>query len=262
MRVHFTERYLLNPPHQVTVDLIGMGGTGSQVLTNLGRLHSTLINLGHPGLHVRCWDDDEVSASNIGRQLFSFADLHLNKAIVLVTRLNSFYGTNWEARPKKFAPEELSNITITCVDTAAARIEINKLLKPQKSGDISHAGDITIHATKYPFYWLDLGNLQKTGQAVLGTVGKVKQPPSKDYEPVNSLANVIKQFPQIKRIKEADQGPSCSLADAIKKQDLFINSTLATFGVNLLWKLFREGMIRHHGCYVNLETLTVNPIKI
>jgi len=254
MKVHFTEPYLLNPAHQITIDLVGMGGTGSQVLTNLGRLHSTLINLGHPGLYVRCWDNDQVSASNIGRQLFSFADLHINKAIVLVSRLNSFYGTDWQAIPKKFEPNELSNITITCVDTAAARIEIDSFLKPVKSADS--------HFTNKPFYWLDLGNLQKTGQVVLGTIGKVKQPASKEYETVDSLANVIKKFPQIKKIKEADQGPSCSLAEAIKKQDLFINSTLAQFGVNILWKLFREGVIRHHGCYVNLETLTVNPIKI
>ncbi|HXR84295.1 MAG TPA: PRTRC system ThiF family protein [Hanamia sp.] len=260
MKVHFTEPYLLNPPHQVTIDLIGMGGTGSQVLTNLGRLHSTLINLGHPGLHVRCWDDDVVSASNIGRQLFSFADLHTNKAIILVSRLNSFYGTDWQAIPEKFEPvlpKELSNITITCVDTAAARIEIDHLLKPMNSANNNDS-----HFTNKPFYWLDLGNLQKTGQLILGTVGKIKQPHSENYEPVGSLANVIKKFPEIKKIKEKDQGPSCSLAEAIKKQDLFINSTLATFGADLLWKLFREGMLTYHGAYINLNSFTVNPIKI
>ena len=32
-RVHFTDNYLLNPQHPVTVNLIGAGGTGSQVLT-------------------------------------------------------------------------------------------------------------------------------------------------------------------------------------------------------------------------------------
>ena len=34
-RVHYTDSYLLNPQHPVTVNLIGGGGTGSQVLTNL-----------------------------------------------------------------------------------------------------------------------------------------------------------------------------------------------------------------------------------
>ena len=51
-RVHYTYSYLLNPQHPVTVNLIGGGGTGSQVLTNLARLDVTLRALGHPGLFV------------------------------------------------------------------------------------------------------------------------------------------------------------------------------------------------------------------
>ena len=37
-RVHYIDNYLLNPQHPVTVNLIGAGGTGSQVLTCLARL--------------------------------------------------------------------------------------------------------------------------------------------------------------------------------------------------------------------------------
>ncbi len=36
-KVHYADSYLLNPQHPVTVNLIGGGGTGSQVLTNLAR---------------------------------------------------------------------------------------------------------------------------------------------------------------------------------------------------------------------------------
>lgn len=32
-RVHYIDNYLINPQHPVTVNLIGAGGTGSQVLT-------------------------------------------------------------------------------------------------------------------------------------------------------------------------------------------------------------------------------------
>lgn len=49
-RVHYIHNYLLNPQHPVTVNLIGAGGTGSQVLTNLARLDVTLRALNHPGL--------------------------------------------------------------------------------------------------------------------------------------------------------------------------------------------------------------------
>lgn len=40
-RVHYTDNYLINPQHPVTVNLIGAGGTGSQVLTCLARLDVT-----------------------------------------------------------------------------------------------------------------------------------------------------------------------------------------------------------------------------
>lgn len=249
--MHKTHSYLLNPQHQITVDLVGLGGTGSQVLNGLARISQSLMQLGHPGLHVRAWDPDTVSPANIGRQLFSPADLGDNKARVLISRVNRFFGFAWESMPAIYTGKEKSNILITCVDTAKARVQISK-----------HIGcDNGIGGQPYlrNFYWLDLGNLQKTGQCVLGssftvnTTRKVKQ---------KMLPHVVKLFPKIRRIKEKNQGPSCSLAEALEKQDLFINSTLAQFGCNLLWKLLREGEIRYHGCYVNLETLSVNPIKI
>lgn len=256
MKLHYTESYLLNPPHKVTVDLVGMGGTGSQVLSNLGRMNQAMISLGHPGLHVRTWDDDIVTHANIGRQLFSVSDIGINKAIVLTTRINRYFGTEWEARPEAYAGQEaFSNITISCVDSAKARLMLAMRLE---------GGRKSTSPTDKRYYWLDLGNLQKTGQVILGTLFPIKQPNKKGEKNTGNLPTVTKKFPQLKKIvnKEADLGPSCSLAEALTKQDLFINSTLAQFGCNILWKLFREGVIKYHGCYVNLETFIVNPIKI
>lgn len=255
MIVHYTHAYLLAPMHKVTVDLVGVGGTGSQVLTNLARMNEALMSLNHPGLHVRAWDADIVSPANMGRQLYSPADLNQNKAIVLVTRVNRFFGYEWEAKTELYGKnsslDNQSNILITCVDTAAMRIKISQLRRHIK----------THSPVNEPYYWLDIGNLQKTGQCILGTLQDISQPKS-EHRRKFVLPDIIKKFPQLKKIKEEDQGPSCSLAEALQKQDLFINSTLAQFGCNLLWKLFKEGMIKYHGCYVNLETLSVNPIKI
>ena len=74
-KIHFTDRYLLNPRHPVTVFVIGAGGTGSQVITNLARMSMALQALGHPGLHVTVFDPDTVSQANIGRQRFSETEL-------------------------------------------------------------------------------------------------------------------------------------------------------------------------------------------
>lgn len=247
--IHYTAEYLLNPQHRITIDLVGCGGTGSQVLNNLGRIHHALQGLGHPGLFVTAWDFDEVSPANLGRQLFSKSDLGINKATALIGRVNRFFGIDWHSRSEEYTGNK-SNILITCVDTAKARITI--------SGKLKEVETSANEPYEKPYYWLDLGNLQFTGQVVLGTLGTH----TKNKGSKNVLPDVIKKFPGIKKIKEDNQGPSCSLAEALEKQDLFINSILAQFGCNLLWKLIREGSIKYHGCFVNLETLSVNPIKI
>ena len=96
-KIHYTDQYLLNPYHPVTVFVIGAGGTGSQVVTCLARMSVALQALGHPGLHVTVFDPDTVTGANIGRQLFSEAETGLNKAVALVTRINRFFGYTWEA---------------------------------------------------------------------------------------------------------------------------------------------------------------------
>ena len=73
---------------------------------------------------------------------------------------------------------------------------------------------------------------------------------------------VITRYVKYAKVKEKDSGPSCSLAEALEKQDLFINSTLAQLGCNILWKMFRNGMIEHYGLYLNLSTLKMNPIPV
>jgi len=247
---HNTEPYLLNPTHKISVNLIGLGGTGSQVLTGLYRLNEALLGIGHPGIHVCAWDADIVTEANIGRQLFSPADIGFNKAVVLITRLNTFAGYCWEAKPVMFnkanAEAYHANITISCVDTVAARRTINKSfwrnLKQKNEPD------------QIEYYWLDFGNMHKTGQCVLGTINC--------KEPINRLPTIFDLIPDLKKQKDKNNEPSCSLAQALGKQDLYINSTLAQFGLNLIWKLFREGGLKYHGVYLNLDSMSVNPIKV
>ena len=239
MAYHKTANYLLNPTHKVTIDLVGVGGTGSQVLSSLARIHTGLVALGHTGIHVRAYDPDVVSIANVGRQLYSPSDIGQNKAIVSISRINRFFGFEWEAYNSEYEVLAHSNILITCVDTAKARMQIGK-------GIIGKTGGYEYGKR---FYWLDFGNSQKTGQVVLGTLF------CKDLKCVTELFDLTK-------IKEKDQGPSCSLAEALGKQDLFINSTLANLGCNLLWKLFTDGRIDYHGLYLNLKSMQVRPIPI
>jgi len=261
--VHIVEKVLLNPYNPIMVNLIGAGGTGSQFLTALGRMNHALIELNHPGLMVRVFDDDKVEPANLGRQLFTTAEFGLYKAVALVNRINLFFGTNWKAITERYNRETLLNdnelgmaeFTISCVDTVSARFEIAELLM-----EITHK---ISYARSKPLYWMDFGNSKDTGQVVLATLTSIKQPESKKFEVVDSLPLVTAEFGELlKQSETTDDTPSCSLADALGRQDLFINSALANLGASLLWQMFREGMLFNRGFFLNLKEFRTTPIKI
>ena len=247
---HYTHNYVLAPPHELTVSLIGCGGTGSQVLTALGRMNYALKQLGHPGLLVTAYDGDIVTEANCGRQLFSEQDINHNKAETLVTRLNMFFGTKWDCIQDMYtADSTTANITISCVDTVKARKVIASSLRQQGMYDRNKV-----------LYWLDFGNTTDSGQVVLGTARRKHQQPKGNRACIPMLPSVNDLF-DLSRLSDKHSGPSCSLAQALTRQDLFINSTLANIGMDLLWNLFK-GVIDIHGAYLNLSTMKVNPIKI
>ena len=250
-KIHYAE-YLIQPPHPVTVNVIGAGGNGSQVIQGLARMNVTLKALGHPGLIVTMYDDDKVTEANCGRQLFAESDIGRYKAEVLVSRINRFYGTNWDCQSSKYNKKTVSytNIVISCVDTAKARLDISEIWDGEKA----------LRDWEIPYYWLDLGNSSKSGQVILGSSKNVKQPPSKKYKTVKHLPTVAQEF-DLKNVKD-DNEPSCSIAEAIEKQDLFINPIVSYMGLNLLWKLFKDYSITHRGYYINLETGKTNPINL
>jgi PRTRC genetic system ThiF family protein len=257
MKTFFAHSYLLSPGHRITIDLVGVGGTGSQVLTCLARINAALVGLGHPGLLVRAWDGDTVTEANTARQLYSRADIGANKADVSVSRINRFFGIDWASVPAVYDGQSISNILITCIDTADGRIQIAKKI-PSMRKTAAKAYDFS-----RPYLWMDFGNQMSTGQVVLGTIIPSKVKGAEFTNNIaQSLPNVVKLLPGIRKVKQAHQGPSCSLAEALDRQDLLINSVLAQLGCNILWKLLREGQLKYHGVYLNLSTMTTNPIKI
>lgn len=262
-KVHFTDNALINPTNPITVNLIGAGGTGSQVLTALARMNHALTELNHPGLSVRLWDDDVVTEVNLGRQLFAECELGLYKSVALINRINRFFGTNWKAEIVRFDKERVgelpqnsrTNIYISCVDSVKSRFDIAEILNELKI-------DKGYYRNKCK-YWMDFGNSQFTGQVLLSTIGNIKQPNSEKYETVENLPFITEEFGELLKVSEVeDDTPSCSLAEALEKQDLFINSTLAQMGSSLLWSLFRKGLTENRGLFLNLKNFTAQPIKL
>ena len=234
---------LLNGPVQVVV--VGAGGSGSQILTGLAQLDHAMKSLGHPGgLAVKAVDDDVVSPSNVGRQMFYPSDVGQNKADVLINRINMAMGTNWGSIPMKVTKESSirADLVIGCVDTRKAREAI------------LHAG-IKGGAT----YWLDLGNRQHDGQVILGEF-----PTREKVKDASRLPTVADLFPETCDPSQEgdDSGPSCSLAEALEKQSLFVNRGVALYALNMLFELFRYGGLSHHGVFVNLKTARTSPLPV
>src|SRR5690606_2099507 len=261
-KIHFTDNYLLDPTNPIAVNLIGAGGTGSKVLTALLEINESLTALGHAGLSVRLWDDDIITIANLGRQRFFESETGLHKSVALINRVNRCIGTNWKAETRKFErdsfgmiPEEAqATITITCVDNVKARFGVAEILSIFRNRK---------NYRDTPKYWLDFGNSRHTGQVLLSTIGEIKQPDTQKYEAVASLPFVTEEFGELlKQSEEQDDTPSCSLAEALQKQDLFINSSLAQMGCSLLWDLFRYGMTENRGFFHNLKDYRTQPIKV
>ncbi|WER50741.1 PRTRC system ThiF family protein [Cupriavidus sp. WKF15] len=224
-----------------SVAVVGAGGTGSALLPNLARLHHAMLELGHPGgIDCTVYDDDTVSETNVGRQGFYPVDVGQYKATLLVNRLNNLMGTRWEAETRRIGSKDrfVCDLVVGCVDTRAARKAILGSMQRGTGG-----------------YYLDCGNESDSGQVILGQVrGKAAE----------RLPHVGDLFPELLNPKgdKADTAPSCSMADALRKQSLVINQAIAVQAYNLLWTLFRTGTLQYCGAFVNLAAGRTNPLPV
>lgn len=230
----------LDRPAKVVV--IGCGGTGSEMVDALCRLHFALTHLGHPGLLLTIQDDDTVSPFNVGRQRFAPGDVGQNKAEVLAKRYGLLFGLpiHWVDRRagvshiKEFS---VFDLVVTCVDRASFRTRMASHWRNRKTGTL----------------WLDCGNGRDDGQVTLGHLG---QPPAG-----NRLPNALDLFPSIATMPDDDQ-PSCSMEQALSSQMLFVNRWIADIAAGLLARIFTHGQVREHGGFLNMSKMTVTPIRI
>ncbi len=243
---HTIASSLLRRPVRVLV--IGCGGNGSVIAAGLPYLHQALLVQGHPGgLDVLLMDGDVISSTNCVRQPFSQHEIGLSKAVVLVTRINLFFGLRWQAAPEHFTDKTdlgrwTADIVIGCVDSRAARANIAAWVGGPR---------------RRVYYWLDLGNNADSGQFVLGQ-------PLNDVNrrKAERLRTAAELFPEIvDPTFDADDEPSCSAAEALERQEPFVNPTLANHALALLARLFRHGAIECHGAFLSLLGPRVLPIR-
>jgi len=237
--------------------VIGAGGNGSAVLFGLPYLHHALIALGFAdGLNVTVMDADTVSPTNCVRQPFGTADIGQNKATILINRINLFHQLSWHSDETFFSQGTQNNtgssydntvdFVISCVDTRAARREMheafNNVMGPWRSVR----------------YWLDIGNNASNGQFVLGQPLNCVNRRSK-----TRLRTVTELFPSIMDTSLGEGPlPSCSAAEALERQEPFVNNVLATSALSMITRLMRYGQIDHQGAFYNAESGRSAPISI
>ena len=237
--------------------VIGAGGNGSAVLFGLPYLHHALIAWGFAnGLNVTVMDADTVSPTNCVRQPFGTADIGQNKATILINRINLFHQLSWHSDETFFSQDAPNNtgssydntvdFVISCVDTRAARREMheafNNVMGPWRSVR----------------YWLDIGNNASNGQFVLGQPLNCVNRRSK-----TRLRTVTELFPSIMDTSLGEGPlPSCSAAEALERQEPFVNNVLATSALSMITRLMRYGQIDHQGAFYNAESGRSAPISI
>ena len=249
---HLIDAELLN--RRVQVHLVGVGGNGAQMAACLARLDIAMRPLGHPcGLHVKAFDADRVSEANVGRQLYSRAEVGRFKSLVTINRLNQFYGLDWDAYPFHYEDYPRSghrgldgDVVVSCVDTRGARRAIHARLFDEHSNCR---------------YWLDLGNQETTANCILGQPLHAYRRKSGNDAP--GLPCVTELFPALldQSIPD-DNRPSCSVSMSLAAQGLFINDVVVRFASHLLYELFSKGRVAQHGVLINLDSKRCGPIDV
>jgi PRTRC genetic system ThiF family protein len=117
---------------------------------------------------------------------------------------------------------------------------------------------VVTKSTSTVTYWLDLGNNASNGQFVLG------QPLNqRNRQKAGRLRTVSELYPEIADSSSGeDPLPSCSAAEALQRQEPFINQTLAMSALAMLSRLFHYGTLCHHGGFFNAGTgqMTLLPV--
>ena len=163
-----------------------------------------------------------------------------------MNRLNIFWDLDWEAMPGALGA------------TRQTRPNRHRhRLRRHTSGASSHSGRDGGRLRDLGLL-LDIGNTSDSGQFILG-------------EPLNQvnrrsrarLRTVFELYPESVDSSLDDDGlPSCSAAEAIEKQEPFVNQVLAQHALALLARLFRYGNVSYHGGFVNLRDGCVGRLPV
>ncbi len=241
------------PLHGVgQVVLVGCGGTGGQLARSAARI---VYDMGRRGLHaprLTFIDPDVVEECNVGRQLFTPADVGVNKAVLLARRFNLALGLDISAIPEPFDPVRHPNgpgtLLLGCVDNHQAR----RALAEARG------------------LWLDCGNHGETGQVICGSSSD-REAVRRGIERMAGQGGVIHDLPNAALVfpglLEPDPEPqpasdvSCAELVEAGSQHLLINDAVATAAAGYVWKLLHRLPLTSFISFVSLDTIRPVPVS-
>lgn len=215
---------------RVSITLCGCGGTGSQMMSGLGALALALRER-DIRTDITFVDPDRVEEKNVGRQLFTRADIGKPKAQVLAERMLVAYGL--PVAPMVYTFADTTRLAVD--DTEALPLLIGAVDNPAARA----AMDDMVKRCKGQLWWLDCGNSNASGQVALGNVAEAKRMKGSvalgltDRLPAPSL--VYPDLVQTPKVKKPKRAASCAELTAAGEQSLMVNRLVAAWACQLLY---------------------------
>jgi len=234
------------------VVLVGLGGTGSQTARSLCRIVYDLRRRGHHTPSLKFVDPDVIEMKNVGRQMFTEADLGKNKATTLARRFNLAMGLSIVAYPEPFDADKHASrygtLVIGCVDNHVARLELSKVTG----------------------LWLDSGNDRTSGQVSIGnTSNPAEVRRCIKSEQFTHLPNAALLFPQLLEPETTPKpiptpAPAASCADLVEMGDqaLLVNDMIGIVAGEYVYKLLNRLPVLSFLTYVDTESLSMRSVSI
>ena len=235
-----------------TIAVIGCGGTGAQVARLIARMIFDMQRRNMQSIpDLLLIDPDIVEPKNIGRQLFSQAEVGEYKAVAVMGRLNAALGITCSAIPAAVAPDMLyrAKIIVGCVDNHLARRVIHEKTESQ-----NYYGTTQV--------WIDAGNHRDSGQVLIGSSPKPCKPDNTGAYTDLPLPSCI-----LPALLEPEQEPdarglSCAELLELGEQDLLINDWMGIVAAQYVRQLLYMQPITTFLTWINPGYLTTNSVPI
>lgn len=234
----------------VNLVLVGCGGTGSHLASGLGAL-AVELKARNLAVSLSFVDHDTVEPKNVGRQLFTPADIGRNKAHVLAERITSAYRL-----PVNVFDKPIQDLDLVLTKTAT----LNLLVGAVDNHAARRALHDSVAGADGKLFWLDCGNENHSGQIVLGNVVDARNfKRSVQMHMLGALPAASLVYPEIVKapkrpIGRTPRNASCAELTAAGEQSLMINRLVAAWALSLLHDFLIARAVTYFALALNART--------